>query len=71
MANDRLKQLIDNCRTEMGPEVFREFTNDLGGRRRNCVRKRKHTCALCDGSGKKPTCMGGGECEGCDGTGKF
>lgn len=71
MANDRLKQLMDNCRAEMGPDVFKKFTDDLSGGRKAPPRQRKHTCGLCQGSGAKPDFMGGGKCEGCDGTGKF
>ncbi len=29
---NQMKRLIDNCRIEMGPEVFRKFSGDCAGR---------------------------------------
>jgi len=29
---NRLKQLIENCRAEMGPDVFREFSDHCVGK---------------------------------------
>ena len=66
----KLQRLIDNARAEMGPEVFRQFQDDLAGRHQ--PRIRTMTCAICQGSGVD--CMSakrGGKCEGCDGYGRF
>jgi DnaJ-class molecular chaperone len=71
MSRTTLQKLMDDARVEMGPEVFREFTDDLAGRKKPQPRQRKNTCAICAGSGKAPEQFGGGKCAGCDGTGKF
>lgn len=72
MSAARLKRLIENARQEMGPDVFREFQNDLSGRRKVMPQRApEHDCLLCEGSGRRPEFMGGGICRGCDGKGKF
>ncbi|MBO9428089.1 hypothetical protein [Sulfitobacter sp. R18_1] len=71
MSDARLEQLVDNCRAEMGPEVFEQFKNDLGGRKKAPARERTMTCGICSGSGKAPAFAGGGPCAGCEGHGKF
>ena len=71
MADSKLAKLLDNARLEMGPKVFREFQDDLFGRK-SPHRKRTLTCAICNGSGVSPaSTRPGGECAGCDGHGKF
>lgn len=72
MTDETLKRLIDNARIEMGPKVFREFQDDLAGRRKLPPRERTLTCAICNGSGvSRMSTRPGGECAGCDGHGKF
>jgi len=64
-----LAQLLDDCRLEMGPKVFRQFADDLSGRSKPIERVRTMVCAICNGAGVnsiKP-----GPCEGCSGHGKF
>lgn len=34
MTQPTLKQLLENARKEMGPEVFQDFCDDLAGRPR-------------------------------------
>ncbi len=66
---DPLSKLIENCRLEMGPEVFREFKASLAGDDKPEVKPRL-TCALCGGDGINPfdeTKV----CEGCNGHGEF
>lgn len=60
-----IKDLIDDCRAEMGPKVFRQFKNDLAGKRDEYVPTT--TCAICNGFGV----FNGSECDGCNGKGKF
>lgn len=60
-----LKQLLGDCRVEMGPKVFREFQDDLAGKKPAYVPKM--TCAICNGSGS----FRGGDCGACKGIGKF
>jgi len=72
MSNSRIQKLLDDCRVEMGPEVFREFTDDLAGREKAPVATKKMTCGLCHGDGvSRHPVHPGGKCEGCNGTGKF
>lgn len=72
MADEKLQRLIEAARVEMGPEVFRQFQDDLAGRKKEPKRRRTLTCALCNGSGVSSMSLRpGGECAGCDGHGKF
>lgn len=72
MADEKLQRLIDNARVEMGPDVFRQFQDDLAGRTKAPPRRRTLTCMLCNGSGvSSMSTRPGGECAGCDGQGKF
>lgn len=72
MAAKTVKELIDDCRVEMGPEVFRQFQDDMSGRKPEPKRRRTLTCAICNGSGvSSMSTRPGGECAGCDGHGKF
>lgn len=71
MADEKLQRLIDNARAEMGPEVFRQFQDDLAGRKPK-PRRRILPCSLCNGTGvSSMSTRPGGECAGCDGHGKF
>lgn len=60
-----LKQLVDDCRVDMGPKVFRDFQDNLTGRKPNYVLKMK--CAICSGPGR----FQGEACGGCNDIGKF
>lgn len=72
MSNDKLARLIDAARIEMGPSVFRDFQNDLAGRKPALRRRRRLTCALCNGTGvSSMSTRPDGECAGCGGVGKF
>ena len=72
MADEKLHGLIDRSRVEMSPEVFRQFQDDLAGRKSPPPRRRTLTCAICNGSGvSSMSTRPGGECAGCDGRGKF
>ena len=69
VEESRLSSLLDDCRLEMGPKVFRQFRDDLTGRMKPLERVRTVTCAICNGKGKNSFYPG--PCEGCSGYGKF
>jgi hypothetical protein len=69
---NKFRQLIENARIEMGPEVFGGFRDALWGDHKAPPRQWALECAICNGSGvSSMSTRPDGECAGCDGHGKF